>query len=465
MYWRGQVYDIYQDGKWLISSDDEIRYSSSRDIEIPDTQARSRLTFTFDIYTETQIVLFSAAQPIWINHNAILLHEKISPSEPELDVLTLRASPPLEIGDLVRIASMMSNPIVSELRSASDEYPSWVTEKYLQLPDNFSTKIQTVAFDITQPYNNSYDKTLAITNYLRRQIEYAPAISIPENADPLEYFLFDAKRGFCNYSATVEVLMLRSIGIPARLAVGYAQGEANLQNSVYTVRERDLHAWPEVYFSEYGWIEFEPTGNQEPLNRPVERAEQTAAFPIPLNPVRQVPLGEEEQAQIKEEANAEDVSNAFLTQMQIQWISILSGVILLLGGTIFMKRKYARDRSWALMLKIALEKSKWKTPRWLNNFIAWAMLLPIEKSFAVINTGLRWLKKPQAIHSTPIERANDLKKLLPNAESSIEILLREYQAEMFSRTRGDEKLARRAAFWILFCSIRARVKIFIMGYN
>lgn len=466
LYWRGQVYDTYEDGKWFITSKDETRYSASRDIEIPDVQNRSRLTFTFDIYTETQIILFSAAQPISANRNTIVLYEKIPSEDAELDVLTLRASPALKIGDLVRVSSMLANPIVSDLRTASDDYPTWVLNNYLQLPDNFSPEIQSLAQDITQPYNNAYDKTMAITNYLRRTIEYAPAITIPEDVtDPLAYFLFDLQRGFCNYSASVEVLMLRSIGIPARLAVGYAQGEANLQNSVYTVRERDLHAWPEVYFPAYGWIEFEPTGNQDPLTRPIERVEQTAALPLPGNPVRQLPLEEEEQAPIQNEADDEEQENILASQMLIRRISIISAVILLMGVGIFIKRKFAPHQSVASILKNALEKNKIRVPTWLSDFLVYASLPSIERNFHAINAGLKWMKKPQPLHSTPIERANALKKILPSAENSINILLHEYQNELFSKTRGNEKIARRAALWIHFYSMRARVKIMIMGYN
>ena len=59
--------------------------------------------------------------------------------------------------------------------------------------------------------------------------------------------------------------MLRSVGIPARLAVGYAQGDYDPATSTYTVLARDSHAWPEVYFPGYGWVIFEPTASQPPI--------------------------------------------------------------------------------------------------------------------------------------------------------------------------------------------------------
>jgi transglutaminase-like putative cysteine protease len=464
LYWRGQVYDTFEDNQWLITGASEMRQPSSSSLTIPDAGNRERITFTFDVYTETQIMLFSASQPISVGQNTIVLYNETSPDSDIIDVMTLRASPALEAGDIIRISAMMANPTIPELQQTGINYPDWVTEKYLQLPDDFSPRIRDLALDIASQHDTPFDKATAITNYLRDEITYYSAIDVPDDVDPLEYFLFKKKQGFCNYSATVEVLMLRAVGIPARLAVGYAQGEANVQNSIYTVRERDLHAWPEVYFPEYGWIEFEPTGNQNPLSRPLDREE--TAGPITLNPIRQLPFEEEEQLPAIDEANIdEEQSNVFVTRSQILWVSIAGGFILLIGIAIVIKRKYAPDQSVAEILKNALEKGQWKIPVWLNDGLAWATLPPIERNFGVINTSLNLLKKPQPIHSTPIERANALKKILPHATSSIDILLSEYQAEMFSQTHGDKALTRRAAFWIIFYAMQAKLKTSIMGYN
>ena len=65
---------------------------------------------------------------------------------------------------------------------------------------------------------------------------------------------------------SAEVVLLRTLGIPARWSVGYAQGEST-QDRTYIVRQRDAHAWPEVYFTGLGWVEFEPTASQQPLVR------------------------------------------------------------------------------------------------------------------------------------------------------------------------------------------------------
>ena len=94
----------------------------------------------------------------------------------------------------------------------------WVTDRYLQLPPDFSERIQELANSITAGKVTPYDKTVAITQYLRDTIilfHHHPAP--PPGRDVMEWFLFELKSGFCNYYATAEVLMLRSLGIPARI--------------------------------------------------------------------------------------------------------------------------------------------------------------------------------------------------------------------------------------------------------
>ena len=88
----------------------------------------------------------------------------------------------------------------------------------------------------------------------------------------MDYFLFDLQRGYCDYYATAMVVLARAAGLPARLVVGYASGTYDAANERYLVTEADAHAWPELYFSGYGWIEFEPTAARPPLERSAESA-------------------------------------------------------------------------------------------------------------------------------------------------------------------------------------------------
>ncbi len=123
---------------------------------------------------------------------------------------------------------------------------------------------------IARPFDNPYDIAVAVTNYLRNNIRYSDTVPAPPaGQDPVDWVLFDLKQGFCNYYATAEIVLLRAVGIPARWAVGYAQGEFDPTESSYQVRQRDAHSWPEVYYPGVGWVEFEPTLSQPVLDRPL----------------------------------------------------------------------------------------------------------------------------------------------------------------------------------------------------
>ncbi|MBI5945846.1 MAG: transglutaminase domain-containing protein [Chloroflexi bacterium] len=462
LYWRGRVYDTFENGRWVTTDVGGLNYEpQDGDFSIPDMDHRSSLNFTFNVYLKGQTILYSAAQPLFVSHPANIVYKQI-PAAETLDILAVQASPKLEAGDSYHVKALMANPTIADLRTSGEEYPAWVTDRYLQLPPNFSVRIQSLAFDITANKETPYDKAAAITNYLRSEIEYKPSISFPEGTtDALEYFLFDVKQGFCNYYASTEVLMLRSIGIPARLAVGFAQGEANLQNTFYTVRERDAHAWPEVYFPNYGWVEFEPTGNQEPLDRPAERIDPVLAIP-PLPAAPEVDPITQDKPLSGEETNQPVIA---LTRVQIIWISLAAGAASLALIAFLLKRRFAPNVQTAQILKNVAERNGWETPAWLNRWIRWNSLTSIERSFQSVNTALRWMEKPQPLHATPAERAKTLTEILPSAAPAIEILLREHQSAMFSRRAGDASLTRRSAWRILYQILFLRVKFFILGYN
>jgi len=468
LYWRGRVYDRFDEGRWQTSELENINYvPQDGDLNIPDIEQRTNLSFSFSVYIKGQTILYSAAQPVWASHPASVAHAVIpgaTAEDEKMDIVALQASPYLEAGESYHTNAMLANPTVHELQEAGLEYPEWVTNKYLQLPADFSPRMQALAFDITADLANPYDQAEAITNYLRANIEYTPIVSFPEGTtDKLDYFLFESKQGFCNYYASAEVLMLRSIGIPARLAVGFAQGEPNLQNTFYTVREKDAHAWPEVYFPAYGWIEFEPTGNQEPVTRPLAREEKPAiTLEVPDNQPDPEALAQEK-PQIPQALDVQTTS--FPTSVQIIELSIMGTIGLLLLTGFLLKRRFAPNTQTSALLKNVVERNGWETPLWLTRWTLWSALSPIQKYFHSINICLRWMNAQQPAHITPAERAGILKGLIPDASESVDTLLREYQATLFTRRKGNVALARSAAWNILYKTVYTRLKIFILGYN
>jgi hypothetical protein len=105
-----------------------------------------------------------------------------------------------------------------------------------------------------------YDLVMAVTSYLQKNYRYSLELGhVPAGRDPVDWFLFDTKVGYCEQFATAEVLLLRSLGVPARLATGYGTGSYDPILNQAIVRERDAHAWVEVWFADHGWVPFDPT--------------------------------------------------------------------------------------------------------------------------------------------------------------------------------------------------------------
>lgn len=127
-------------------------------------------------------------------------------------------------------------------------------ERYLD--DSFVTdRIRELSMDITKDCTNDYDRARMIEAYLR-QYPYDTNVDYRGTDHYVETFLFDEERGYCTHYASAMVVMLRSIGIPAKYTQGFKHDTAN-GNVVYS---NEAHAWPEAYIRGYGWIAFEPTG-------------------------------------------------------------------------------------------------------------------------------------------------------------------------------------------------------------
>src|SRR5579864_5810142 len=144
------------------------------------------------------------------------------------------------------------------LRAAPAEYPADISSTYLQLP-RLDPRVKQLAEQITADAPTPYDKASNIALYLHTRFGYTLDLSDMNHRDPLAYFLFVKRAGNCEYFASAMVVMLRTLGIPARYATGFLAGEYNDLAHDYIVRASDAHSWVEAYFPGYGWITFDPT--------------------------------------------------------------------------------------------------------------------------------------------------------------------------------------------------------------
>jgi transglutaminase-like putative cysteine protease len=153
--------------------------------------------------------------------------------------------------------SDISIPSPELLRQDKDLLPPF-TFAYLRLP-RLDPRIPQLSGQISNSASNNYDKALAVEKYLKTRYGYTLQLPLTEVADPLANFLFERKQGHCEYFASSMAVMLRTLGIPARVVNGFRSAEFNDLTGNYVIRARDAHAWVEAYFPGYGWITFDPT--------------------------------------------------------------------------------------------------------------------------------------------------------------------------------------------------------------
>jgi transglutaminase-like putative cysteine protease len=154
--------------------------------------------------------------------------------------------------------SDIGQPSPDELRRAAAEVPPQIAFQYLQLP-SLDPRLPQLAHEITAGAPTAYDKAHTVEDYLQKHYGYTLQLPSSLQGDPVAYFLFERKAGHCEYFASSMALMLRALGIPARVVNGFRSGDFNSVTGSYIVRARDAHSWVEAYFPRYGWITFDPT--------------------------------------------------------------------------------------------------------------------------------------------------------------------------------------------------------------
>ena len=462
-YWRGYVYDLYQNYNWYAVGGASQEFSpSNTELQYTDSESQVTASFTFRLDVQ-QALLYTAGEPLWISRPGRI--QVVNTPAGVQDLLAWAAVPKLLPGEQYQVKASLLDPSIQQLQKAGTIYPDWVTERYLQLPEDFSPRIRELANQITQGSETPYDEVTAITDYLRREIKYADPLpkSPPPGQDPIEWVLFDLKQGFCNYDASAEVLMLRSVGVPARLAVGFAQGAFDQESNVYIVRNLNAHAWPEVYFPGIGWIEFEPTGNQDPLQRP-DRPEDAQGNGQNANGslnLPQLPEGAQFANREQIQEGITPLPSPINTFNPLPYY--LVAILLLVGVLWFVNRRYALIDQVPIYMIAAYDRNGGRPPTWLANWAQWAMLTPIQRSFETINYSLRLLGAAPAFSDTPAERAHSLIRRLPIAADPIQTLLEQHQSSLFTPNPGQTNLARRASFTIWFLTIKSIIQRFLNG--
>lgn len=265
-YVRVRRYDNYLSTGWTSSNTVDSVFNPEAGNLTTDLRGREELTYTVTSKIAANTVLIageikSASLPVWLQ---VISTRATGPDI--VSVLPLRQLPP---NTTYNITSWVSAATALELFQSGTDYPDSITARYLQLPDDFPGRVKELSLQLTETAQTPYEKAINVKNFLQRFTYNVVFNSPPGEVDPVDYFLFEKKAGDCTYFASAMAVMLRSVGVPARISAGYRLIEKDAAGQ-YIARTRDYHARTEVYFPEYGWIEFEATPGLPGISTGVE---------------------------------------------------------------------------------------------------------------------------------------------------------------------------------------------------
>jgi transglutaminase-like putative cysteine protease len=222
---------------------------------IPAGPGREKLIEVFDV-----AALGGNDIPTWGDVVGVAGHGRVSRSGPEGSVV---AEAPLRPGSVYAVGSIVADPSSAQLEASGVDASD---PRYLQLPGRVPRRIVQLAHQLEAGAKTPYDKARALEAYLtsprfRYQLP-APARTVVAAPSPayggLLNFLFESRTGYCQQFATAFAVLARADGLPTRIAVGFLPGTP-VGHDEWRVEGVDTHAWPQVLFKGYGWIDFEPT--------------------------------------------------------------------------------------------------------------------------------------------------------------------------------------------------------------
>jgi transglutaminase-like putative cysteine protease len=249
LYWRSYTYDDYTGSGWSTSATQQTQAEANQPLgsdRAPDHVLVQQVVRPFPGHGG---LLYADGEPVQVDQGS----QSAWRSQGDLFGVQLDQGGPYQVSSLVPLVTP------SQLRQAGQHYPDWVLNRYLALPSEVPDRVKSLALELTAGQPTPYDRTMAIESYLRKIPYTLDLPAPPPDRDLADYFIFDLRKGYCDYYATAMVVLARAAGIPARLAVGYASGEYNLNSGRFMVTQADAHSWVEVYFPKIGWVPFEPT--------------------------------------------------------------------------------------------------------------------------------------------------------------------------------------------------------------
>jgi transglutaminase-like putative cysteine protease len=432
-YWRAASYDNYDGFTWR-NTIDTATNAQPWDTELPLAGYASRVPVQADfaLFRGSDSV-YAPSIPLRSSVGSQATFEIVGPGS--VDLVQLKLPVPLLSGNRYAAVGSMSTANVPELRSAPRDYPDWVRDRYLQVAPAVPDRVGNLARNIAGAALTPFDKAALIELWLRDNIAYDERLEAPPaGVEASDYVLFDVKRAYCNYYATAMVTMLRLLGVPARVAVGYAQGELSLDPSVtdralYHVKASDSHMWVEVFFPDYGWVEFEPTAGQPPIERFDPDTESGLAADHPTPPTPTPPPAEQSAATPTPEPSATPdggapaqppaeppppptTTSSMAEQLKDSWLPYLLIIPILLLV------------AWGAFTVV--ERA------------GFGRLPAVERAYALLTRYASWLGIGKSRQHTPYEQAEALAQRAPNARAPMWRITDLYVHKRFAPPREGE---------------------------
>ena len=275
LYLRTTTYDVYTGRGFERSKPTARRTVAPGDDLFPgptperpsEAEAFELAVITIEMHQTVGRNLFTAGAPLEVYAPTVVLEPGGQPVMGGIE-----SANPIGSGQGYQVSVALSRATEAQLGAAGDDYPAVVRDLYLDTT-RVTDRVRALAEEITADAANPYEAATALANYLHTDESFTYSTNAPvppREQDLVDFFLFDeanGRIGYCQYYAPTMVMLARSLGIPARVAVGFAPGERQEgegQEDTFLVREANAHAWAEVYFPGYGWQIFEATKTINP---------------------------------------------------------------------------------------------------------------------------------------------------------------------------------------------------------
>ncbi len=273
-YWHAYNYNIYDGNGWKVDT-------ARKNVVLPNQLLRLNVSITnlppgnliinqhiFRLDTNQKNV-FAAGELLRIDQPSTIFESRSG------DIFAATTE-----NNKYTATSLIRSVSVDQLRASNQNYPPEYAP-FLQLPDNLPARVRDLAIFLTTNQRTPYDRAKVIEAYLRQFLYSLDVPAPPENRDAVDFFLFDLKKGYCDYFASSMAVLARAAGLPTRLVLGYSEGAFDSGQGYFVVRASNAHAWVEVYFTNVGWVIFEPTPIQPLPFRPSQFEENPTKIVLP----------------------------------------------------------------------------------------------------------------------------------------------------------------------------------------